>query len=677
MILALLLLVGTARADVVFLNKGDEVSGTVERIADGKLILKGKGGPQVYDTKDVQKVKLVREWDIEGEDSPGRIKSQAVQKLLKAPPKPEQYPDDGYYIQLLDRTYTLNKDRRWSRRTHTVRYILRERGKDAGANVRVSYLGGAESAKVDFARSVTSGTVSWLDDTSMQDASENYRYPLYDRLRSLKYSVPNVNVGSIVEFSHAVEVSSGGRARPFFGESYFQMSEPMGVCRLRVIVPKGVKLAVQADGLPAGAVVKKSESDGTVTYLWEVSNVRSLRREDSMPPFARVVPRVAFAVQDDWKAIQAELAAAAEANRALSPEMKAKVAELGKDPEAVYAWVAREIKQVPVEMEDFSYVPRPAQEIFRTKAGNSLDKPFLYYAMLREAGFDASFVYLKDKDKSPFLRRLPSVRQFSTGAVLLRTGTAERFIAPLSDVRRVSELPGDLQGTWGLLLRKGDRVLVQTPVLGESRESQQESVEIELKPDGSIETRESVSFSGRRQAGLRGLKDLKPEELRKWVEQVVYEVHPNAKLRSYRVENLEDLGKDIVFSLEYGVEDYALKAGDKFLAFRVPGLKYPAGDVGKPEREHPMFWMERDKQADSVSIRLPKGYKLYHLPKGLSLKSKAGSYRASYTEEGDTIRFEDSFVREATEVLPADYAEYKAQREGAARFADEWIVLTR
>jgi hypothetical protein len=269
------------------------------------------------------------------------------------------------------------------------------------------------------------------------------------------------------------------------------------------------------------------------------------------------------------------------------------------------------------------------------------------------------------------------VRQFSAGAALLRTGTAERFIAPLSDTRRMSELPGDLQGAWGLLLGgKRDPVLVQTPVLGESRESKQESVEIRLGPDGSIEVKESVSFCGRRQAGLRGLKDLKPEELRKWVEQVVHEAHPNARLRSYRIEGLDDLTRDIGFSLEYDVEDYALKAGDRFLAFRVPGLKHPAGDVGKPEREHPMFWMERDKQADSVSIRLPEGYRLYHLPEGLSVRSRAGSYRASYAEEEGAVRFEDAFVREATEVLPAEYAEYKSMRESAARFADEWIVLT-
>ena len=558
MTLALLLLAGLVRADVVFLNRASEVSGTVERISDGKIVLKGEAWPwpQVYDIQDVQKVKLVREWKLEGEDSPARIKSQAVRRLLQSPPKPEQYPDDGYYIQLLDCAYTLNRDRSWSRRTHTVRYVLRERGKDAAANVRVSYLGGSESARVDFARSVTSGTVGWLDDTSMQDASESYRYPLYDRLRSLKYSVPNVDVGSIVEFSHTVEVSSGGRTRPFFGESYFQTSEPMALCRLRVIVPKGVRLLTQADGLPAGAVARRTESGGAVTYLWEVSDVRSLRSEDNMPPLPRVAPRVAFAVADDWKAVQAGLRAAVESARTASPEMKAKAAELGRDPEALYAWVAREIKQAPVEMEDFSYVPRPAAEVFRTRTGNSLDKPFLYYAMLREAGLDASFVYLKDKGKSPFLSGLPSVRQFSAGAALLRTGTAERFIAPLSDTRRMSELPGDLQGAWGLLLGgKRDPVLVQTPVLGESRESKQESVEIRLGPDGSIEVKESVSFCGRRQAGLRGLKDLKPEELRKWVEQVVHEAHPNARLRSYRIEGLDDLTRDIGFSLEYDVED--------------------------------------------------------------------------------------------------------------------------
>lgn len=681
--LAAALLIGTgtfSRADIVFLNKGEEVRGAVEGITPSEVRVRAKDGSRVFPKSEIQKVKLVKEWRLEGEDTVGRIKDPSLKAFLKSPPKPEDFPEDGYLIVLQEKTYVLNKDGGFSKTVRSIRHILKERGKDKAGNVRAYYLDGLQKARIDYARSITGEAVDYLDDTSVQDASEFYYYPGYDRLRSVKFSVPNVNIGSTLDYSYTVETSPNGRDYPFYGEMYFRTFEPVKTFRLSVVVPKGTKLRIETAGLPEDFIYNETRTEDAVRRTWTVTDADSYRKEDHMPPYRRLAPRVRFCVDDDWGDIRREFARKADA-RSSGPELKAKVREVAQGlkgdaaAEALYNWVAKEIKYAAIDMPAYGYTPKSPDEILRAKMGNALDKPYLLYAMTKEAGLDATFVYLSDKNAPPVSDSLPSIRQFTTGGVLLRLKDRELFVSPLSDTRRWTELPGVLQDVSGLRLSDDQMLLYVTPLLERERESAHSRSRLKVSPDGSVAMSTEMHFEGKEQAAIRGLKHVKKAELDRIIEQIVHRIHPNAKAGSYEIANLSDLSKDIVFKLAFTIDDYALRAGEKLLVLRIPGLEHPARDVGKPKRELPLFWRERSLQSNQVTIEIPKGYSVHYLPERVELVDDAASYRARYLRKAGSVVFEELADRGAVGLPTEGYPAYKALRERMAKYAQEWIVL--
>ena len=94
-----------------------------------RVYLEAEGKPRVFPRGSVLKVKFVRQWRVPGEDEPAQIAAPALQGLLAAPPKPADYPSDGYITWFRDTTVELHKDKSYTVTVRTLRHVLRERGK--------------------------------------------------------------------------------------------------------------------------------------------------------------------------------------------------------------------------------------------------------------------------------------------------------------------------------------------------------------------------------------------------------------------------------------------------------------------------------------------------------------------------------------------------------------------
>ena len=675
----------SARADIVFLNNGEELSGAIKRVDAKTVSLETDGKTKDYPRAEVLKVKLVRAWGVPGEDEPAKIADATVRELLKSPPNPEDYPDDGYLNALDEDDCEIKKDRSAVCVRRRVAVILRERGKDAASNPRLYYVDGLERGTIDYARTITAGKISTLDDTSIEDGAEYAQYPSYDRLRSTKFALPNVSTGSVLDYRSRVETRVDVSTFPFFEQWAFQGFEPTAVSRLVVTAPKSVPLSFAERLMPPNAVFRKTERGDEVRYSWEVQFSPSLKQEDSMPPFARIVPTVSVAPADSWQNVAASIAPLIDGRLDLGPGLAGEEARIleGKKTaaekvEALYGWVAREIKYQQVYMQQSSYVPRSPAEIYTAKAGNMLDKPFLLYAMLKHAGFSPSLVYLPLKTDAILEDSVPSLKQLSAAAIAVDLDGRTVFLTPFDDSLRWNEIPGWLQGMRGLVVHgSGLGGFLQVPQAGAVEENEDFSSRLALKADGSIGGDMTIRMHGFHQSGWRGMKDWKKDDVDQQLEKMVHGIHPNARLASYSIENLDDPTRDIVVHLAYAINDFAIAASGGYIAFRVPWTERGAGDVGKPARETPMFWYERERTTNSSAIELPAGYSLYYAPEPVDLQAAGDTYKASVTARGGGVAFDDVSVVNGLEVSGEDYPKYKAFREESARFTQKWIVLKK
>jgi|GEM_PF-2021883 len=667
-----------AYADILYLNSGEEINGKIEGIVENTVKISLNDRHQSYPLTDVLKIQFVNEYRGNGED----LSSDSVIKELMAnPPNPKDYPDDGFITWLNEINIKIDENRNVSSEVRSVRYVLRERGKSDAALAYNSYLPGIDKVKIDYAFSITNSTLTYLNDISVQEGSEYSNYPEYDFLKSMKFAVPNVQIGSIIDYKIKKE-SLNFSTHPFFSDIALRFNEPVKKQRISVTVPKKFQLIYKEFNTPQNMVFSKKDDGDNFRYIWEIENVPSIKKESNMPPFHRYSPQIFLSLQDTWQNIKEILSPMINSKLEITDEMKKKAQEitvgLSSDTEkveALYNWVAKEIKYVPVKMGDYSFIPKKTSEIFNSKIANSLDKPFLLYAMLKAAGFNPEFGYTQDRTML-FQEELPNIRQFSKGEVILNLNGKTYNLIPLSDYYRFNEMPGDIQGSYGfkILSENQQGIMFQNPILEPEQEFSIQTEAIKLDKDGNLYGNFKLLLHGVTQAGWRQFKDEKKQDIDNFFERYIHSIHPQAKLKDYKIENLSDLSKDMVISVSYSVSDYAMKAG-KYMIFRVPDIEETSYDVGQIQREFPLFWYTLNKNARISEIEIPSGFELYYIPPEINIEKGGHRYSANYRTDNAKLIFNEDYRRLLTDIPASGYLDYKSFKEIISKWTENWIVL--
>ncbi len=667
-----------ASADILYLNKGDEINGVVSAMDAGSVKITVAGREQSFDRKDVMKIQFVKEYDS-GAAEP--LKDPEIMRLLAGMSDAKNYPNDGYITWLNDINIVINPDKSWTLVRRGIRVILRERGKSPAAYLSYNYLPLIQTAGIDYAYSITDSTVNYLNDISVMEGSPYMDYPAYDKLKLVKYAIPNVQIGSLLAYkSHFSTVYAS--TYPFFSDIAFRYHEPGKFSRLTVTTPVALPLAYFEFNMPKDTVFSKISKDGNLIYSWEISDQPSYRQESDSPPFLRYSPQVMLSLAGSWGEIRSTLAPLLRERGAVTAAMRAKVEELisGKKSdiekaEALYNWTAKEIRSQPVDLDDYSYLPKPADETFNQKGGNVLDKPFLLYALLDAAGLKPQFAYVRSK-YAPFAESVPNIRQFDYAECLVEADGKTLVLAPVGDTRRYFELPSQLQGTKAFRVLGAGEPLFDNPDHSSDQEAESSAARYTLDKDGNLSGASTTRMTGGSQAAMRAYKNYKKDDLDRDMEQYAHSIHPLARLKSYELANLDDLSKDLNFAISIDVSGYAMKAG-RYMIFKVPGLEYSASDAAQTERELPLFWYSRSRTSRSLEIKLPAGYRLYHAPKDLDIKLAGQSYKAGFKASAGLLIFSEDLKMENTWVPQADYGQYKAFKQALAEFSENWVVLEK
>lgn len=669
-----------ASADVAYLNMGDEISGTILKLDGKAVVMSVAGAEKTFSRSDVLKLQFVKEYSA---GMPAPLTDQAVAQLLAAPPKPADYPNDGYITWLKDTTVDIRPDKSWTTTRRSLRYILRERGKSPAAYLAYTWLPDIQKPEIDYAYSITDSSVTYLTDISVMEGSPYLGYPAYDRAKLAKFAIPNVQIGSVLD-SRTVFTTASRSTFPFVEAVTFRSFEPTKLTRLTVTVPKGLTLAYKEFNMPKERVFEREERGNATVYTWLLLDAQSYKEEPNAPPYMRYAPHVILSLRGTWDDLRRDFEPLVRARLNLTPAISAKAAELtvgkasaAEKAEALYNWVAAEIKYQPVEMDDYSYLPKDSGEIFDARTGNSLDKPFLLYALLTATGLTPEFAYAHGK-YSLFADSLPNIRQFDYAECLLELDGRTLALAPLDDRHRYTELISILQGApaFRVLGDPGKPALLTNPDPAAEEEFIVEAGNYILTPEGDLSGEITLRESGDEQAALRGYKDYKKEDLDKAMESYVHGIHPQARLKDYKLENLRDLSKDLAFRVSYSVKGYAMTAG-RYMILKLPGLEYTARNVSQTERELPVFWYTRSLNSGAATVKLPAGFKLYHVPADLKTGAPGQSFSASYKAGDGALEFSQELRCDQTQIEPADYLKYKSFKESMAQFTENWIVLEK
>jgi tetratricopeptide (TPR) repeat protein/transglutaminase-like putative cysteine protease len=330
----------------------------------------------------------------------GAAQDQAKAPTATKPQGSSDYSDEAKVVEKLRREFRWNAD---GTGTATVTARIRvqtQAGVQELGQLVWGYNSANEKLDVKYLR------VSNPDGSGAVNASEaNYQdvpsqierdAPSYSDYRERHITVPALRVGQVLEYQVVTTTFKPLIADQIWFEYVFRKDTISLDEQLIVDVPKAKKFNIKYK--PEYKPEITDTGDRRI-YAWK-ANYTKRETEDELKKRRRKearedwFPDIALTTFSNWEQIGAWYGGLQKTQMELTPDLKAKVAELIKDKpndeekiRAIYDFVAQDYRYVSLSFGVGRFQPHKAAEVFGNKYGDCKDKHTLLSTMLKEAGY--------------------------------------------------------------------------------------------------------------------------------------------------------------------------------------------------------------------------------------------------------------------------------------------------
>lgn len=491
------------------------------------------------------------------------------------------------------------------------------------------------------------------------------------RYQAKTFTMPGVEVGSVIEYSYAVHWKDRFPDYVRNGSNY---SIPEGwtvptttwvvqqdlFTRHAVFVIRPVKggnLAFAKVRLPDN--LPSMQPDGTMRM--EVNNVAPIEEEEHMPPKSLLNSRVHLYytvgfVGDYWGTISKARAERAqkfvEKTRFLEQSANS-IAPPGDPPETrlrkLYARVQQvrylSYEAVRTEKEirrEHLTENKSAEDILRHNYGYANEINLLFTALARAAGFDASIVEVVDRSSAIFEPQVLDPSQLNAMIVLVRLKGENIYFDPATHFCPYGLVPWFETGTRGVRWDKlgGGIMEVQSPK--DETDAIERTAELKLQPDGSLEGTLEIVFSGQEALDRRlSASDEDDAGRRKLLEDEVKDLTPSgATIDLETVTAWQDPEQPLRIKCHLRAARFATFTQQRMLfpmaVFRT-NRKNPFNHV---YRVQPVYFQHGYRELDKISISIPAGYRVEAVPAEADDKTPFAEFHTKRNTEDGFLRLE-------------------------------------
>jgi hypothetical protein len=475
----------------------------------------------------------------------------------------------------------------------------------------------------------------------------NYNGKIFDKTivkaRGLKYlaktfTLTDVQVGSILEYYYTTDL-----AEHFVFASHWILNHELFTRSAKFTLkaydgdnpPLSVRWVWNA--LPAGASQPK-EAANKMIFL-DVNDVPAFQTEDFMPPENELKSHVDFIYSEEnfdrdadryWKKFGKKHNDNLEGFIGRRKAMEQAVAEIvapTDTPEVKLHKIYDRVQQVrntTYEVEKTEQEqkrqkekdPSNVEEIWKKQYTNGRDLTWLFLALARAAGFDASGMWVPDRKNYFFNAASMDGRRLDENIVVVKVNGKDVFFDPGSAFTPFGILPWAETGVIGLKLDKDGGSWLQTSLPPSSESSIHRKAELTLDDTGSLAGTVTATYSGLEAAERRVQERLADDaERKKYLEDELKESVPvGCEVELTNQPDWKNSSKPLVAEYTLKVQGWVSGSGRHALL--------PVGLFSAPEkhifdhtaRVQPIYFSFPYQRADDVNIALPLGWQISNLP---------------------------------------------------------------
>lgn len=489
----------------------------------------------------------------------------------------------------------------------------------------------------------------------------------YDQV---KFTMPNVQEGSILEFQYKIN-------SPFIwniDEFRFQYDIPVFKMLAEIRTPKGFRFRQTPKGYYPVYPRTYRENDNrigmeVIVNEYSVNNMPAMKAESYVDNINNYRTGVMFELvsvelpglfrsyAQTWKDVAQTIGS--------SDDYKNELDKTNSFDDELDALLATKTSQVDKMKTIFKYVKENIswngldgkyffnglKKTLKEKKGNAADINLLLVAMMRYAGIDANPVIISTKDNSvPFF---PTVDRLNYVIAYATINEKPYFMDGTEEFSDINVLPVKDYNWKGILVDNPRKVWKQIDLVSPGLSSSMYSMDIDLSDDGTAEGTCKSRFD--RHSAISFRNSYKSSDLETFLSKKE-SMMSDIEIDEYDTQNVENYEGRVSESFKF-FDDYGADEADGKLYLKPLGfLAMEENPFKVNKREYPVDFGYPFKDIYMVKLNLPEGYKIESYPESKSLKlpDGLGSFKYHITPRDNQVDLVVNFEIKSS-MIPATY----------------------
>lgn len=533
----------------------------------------------------------------------------------------------------------------------------------------------------------------------LMTASGINRYML-DNSMQYVVSYTNLEKGTITRSSYSFEFA-GMNMLP---TCEFQREAKVEKETFEVVVPPNVKMGFLLRGGDT-SVIRRSvtERNGMTVYTFTAQNLPAVKNYNYIPSHNYAVPHVIpyvisykangakkdtlFTASKDqlykhlYQYVKGINIKVSDALNKKTDEITAHSYSQRDKAVAIYKWVQNNLHYFGFEQGMEGQIPRQADTVFTRMYGDCKDMSSILMAMCRRAGIQAHFAWI-GTDDIPYLHTdIPSPMLYNHMICALKLGGQWEFVDGTDNHLPFGQNRSDIQGKEAMVAIDAHHYeIVKIPATAAARNMLNDNTIITFSNDtivGSVNQHYTGYPAWQLIHKLDNVSTRKEKE--KFVRNLTSRGSNKYMTTGYSVDAREEGDMDVTVNTDFTVGNYVQHVG-KACFVNMNLCQSKAIDyINDEDRNVPYYLPNTNSTRESVTLNVPKGFKVSSLPKPVSGGVDGlWSYKISYSEDKKTnkVVMTKELVMDTRKVDPKQFDAHNKLLSDLEKSYKETVVLT-
>jgi hypothetical protein len=488
-----------------------------------------------------------------------------------------------------------------------------------------------------------------LKNSAIQDVNYTTAGAIYDDLRLKLAEFKTENYPYTIEYEFEIEhegLISYPEWKPL--QNYRISVEESS---FRVIFPEKLEIRYRESNLPSGCKKEKIES-GKHIFEWQLDSLTAWKDEPLSPGLGSLTPGVQLGPttfifdgstgrMNSWKELGNWAAALNDGMDQLPDARKAEIRKMiGEVTDTVlavqilYKYMQKRTRYVAIQLGLGSFKPFPAETTDRLGYGDCKALSNYMKALLNCVGIPSYYTLAgAGPNRGITWADFPTIAQNNHVIVCVPLKKDTLWLECTSQTQPCGYLGKFVEGRKVLLVTSDGGKIVKTPQLNSQNNLQFRSAEVQINPDGAMQSTVKTRFTGYQYDNVSSLFEESQEDQKK--ELLDNMGIPGLIINSFGYDVKKEKIPEATESLAISSTRYATKTGAR-LFIPLNMLNQRKSFPSKvEERKMPVVQSYSYHDKDSIVFELPKEYQLESAPKGKTLSTEYGVYNSSITFKDD------------------------------------------